>query len=87
MSIAPQWLQNIAAANPLLYAVDAARHIFNDNLGDPSVAKGVLILAVLSVVAVVIGARQFGRGRLIEGGQALPLRTPHLLEEPVDLVR
>jgi len=61
MSIAPQWLQNIAAANPLLYAVDAARHIFNDNLGDPSVAKGVLILAVLSVVAVVIGARQFGR--------------------------
>jgi len=37
------------------------RHIFNDNLGDPSVPKGVLILAVLSVVAVVIGARQFGR--------------------------
>jgi ABC-2 type transport system permease protein len=61
MSIAPKWLQNIAAVNPLLYAVDAARHIFNDNLGDPSVAKGVLILAVLSVISVVIGARQFGR--------------------------
>ena len=61
MSIAPQWLQNIAAINPLLYAVDAARHIFNDNLGDPSVLKGVVILMVLSVVAVVIGARQFGR--------------------------
>lgn len=61
MSIAPQWLQNIAAVNPLLYAVDAARHIFNGNLGDPSVIKGVVIMVVLCVVAVVIGARQFGR--------------------------
>ena len=61
MSIAPQWLQNIAHVNPLLYAVDAARAIFNDHLGDPSVAQGVLILLVLSIVAVVIGARQFGR--------------------------
>jgi len=61
MSIAPQWLQDIAAVNPLLYAVDAARHIFLGNLSDPSVAKGVLILAVLSVISVVIGARQFGR--------------------------
>ena len=61
MSIAPQWLQNIAHLNPLLYAVDAARSIFNDQLADPSVLKGVVILMVLSVVAVVIGARQFGR--------------------------
>jgi ABC-2 type transport system permease protein len=61
MSIAPQWLQDIAAVNPLLYAVDAARHIFLGNIGDPAVAKGVVILAVLSLVSVVIGARQFGR--------------------------
>jgi ABC-2 type transport system permease protein len=61
MSIAPQWLQDIAAINPLLYAVDAARHIFLGNLSDPSVPKGVIILAILSGVAVVIGARQFGR--------------------------
>src|SRR5207245_2404156 len=61
MNIAPQWLQNVAAVNPLLYAVDAARHIFNDNLGDPSVAKRARIVVVLSVIAVVIGARQFGR--------------------------
>jgi ABC-2 type transport system permease protein len=61
MSIAPQWLQDIAAVNPLLYAVDAARHIFLGNIGDPSVLKGVVILVVLSGVAVVIGARQFGR--------------------------
>lgn len=61
MSLAPLWLQDIAALNPLLYAVDAARQIFLGNLLDPSVTKGVVILVVLSVVAVVIGARQFGR--------------------------
>jgi ABC-2 type transport system permease protein len=61
MSIAPLWLQNLAKINPLLYAVDAARAIFNGNLGDPSVIKGVVIMVVLSVIAVVIGARQFGR--------------------------
>jgi ABC-2 type transport system permease protein len=61
MQLAPQWLRNIADVNPLLYAVDAARHVFNDNMGDPSVTKGVLIMVVLSVLAVFIGARQFGR--------------------------
>jgi ABC-2 type transport system permease protein len=61
MQLAPQWLRNIADVNPLLYAVDAARHVFNDNLSDPSVTKGVVIMLVLCVVAVLIGARQFGR--------------------------
>jgi ABC-2 type transport system permease protein len=61
MQLAPQWLRNIADVNPLLYAVDAARHVFNDNLGDPSVIKGVLIMVALSVIAVFVGARQFGR--------------------------
>jgi ABC-2 type transport system permease protein len=61
LGLAPQWLRNIAAANPLSYAVDAARAVFNDHLGDPSVVKGVTIMAVLSVVAVVVGARAFGR--------------------------
>jgi ABC-2 type transport system permease protein len=61
MQLAPQWLRTIADVNPLLYAVDAARHVFNDNMGDPSVTKGVLIMVVLAVAAVFIGARQFGR--------------------------
>ena len=61
LGLAPQWLRSIAAFNPLSYAVDAARAIFLANLGDPSVIKGVVILAVLSALAVVIGARQFGR--------------------------
>jgi ABC-2 type transport system permease protein len=61
LGFAPQWLRNIAAANPLSYAVDAARAVFNDHLSDPSVTKGVVIMLVLSIIAIVIGARQFGR--------------------------
>jgi hypothetical protein len=61
LGLAPQWLRNIAAANPLSYAVDAARAVFNDHLTDPSVIKGVAIMLVLSIVAIVVGARAFGR--------------------------
>lgn len=61
LGLAPQWLRTIAAANPLSYAVDAARAIFIDHPGDPSVAKGVAIMLVLAIVAVGIGARAFGR--------------------------
>ena len=61
LSLAPEWLRRIASLNPLAYAVDAARAIFNGHMGDPSVGKGVLIMAVLAVVAVVLAARQFGR--------------------------
>lgn len=61
LGLAPQWLRNVAAANPLSYAVDAARAVFLGHLSDPSVIKGVVIMAVLSIVAIVIGARAFGR--------------------------
>lgn len=61
LSLAPMWLRNIAAANPLSYAVDAARAIFNDNLGDVSVIKGVGIIGVLAILAVMAAARSFNR--------------------------
>jgi ABC-2 type transport system permease protein len=61
LGLAPQWLRTIAAVNPLSYAVDAARAVFNDHLSDPSVARGVALMAVLSIVAILIGARAFGR--------------------------
>ena len=61
MGLAPQWLRNLASVNPLLYAVDAARAAFIDHLGDPSVAKGVVIIVVLSIIAVLAGARAFAR--------------------------
>ncbi|MHB8620332.1 MAG: ABC transporter permease [Chloroflexota bacterium] len=61
LSLAPGWLRGIAAVNPLAYAVDAARAIFNNQLGDPSVVKGVVIMGVLAVLAVLVAARSFGR--------------------------
>lgn len=61
MSLAPSWLRTIADLNPLSYAVDAARAIFNNHLADASVARGVAIIAVLAVVAAALAARQFGR--------------------------
>jgi len=61
LSLAPGWLRAIANANPLAYAVDAARALFNNHPGDPSVVKGVLIMAVLAAIAVVVAARSFGR--------------------------
>jgi ABC-2 type transport system permease protein len=61
LGLAPQWLRNIAAVNPLSYAVDAARAVFLGNLDDPSVVKGVALMAVLAILAIFLGARAFGR--------------------------
>ncbi|MGI8855875.1 MAG: ABC transporter permease [Thermomicrobiales bacterium] len=61
LSLAPAWLRHIAAANPLAYAVDAARAIFNDHLGDVSVIKGIAITAILAVIALLVSARSFSR--------------------------
>jgi ABC-2 type transport system permease protein len=60
LSFAPGWMRAIAAINPLAYAVDAARAIFNDQLGDPSVLRGVTIMAVLAILALITAARSFG---------------------------
>ncbi len=61
LSFAPGWLRAIANLNPLAYAVDAARAVFNAHMSDPSVAKGVAIMAVLAIIAIGLAARQFGR--------------------------
>jgi ABC-2 type transport system permease protein len=61
LSLAPGWLKALAAANPLSYAVDAGRAIFNNRLGEPSVVQGVLIMAVLALIASVLAARSFGK--------------------------
>jgi len=61
MSLAPEWLRVIASINPLAYAVDAARAVFNGQLDDLSVLKGVAIMSVLALISTVVAARQFGR--------------------------
>lgn len=61
LNFAPDWLRLIAAANPLAYAVDASRAIFNDRLTDPTIGISVAIMAVLAALAVSWAARAFGR--------------------------
>jgi ABC-2 type transport system permease protein len=61
LSFAPDWLRGVAAANPLAYAVDASRAIFNDRLTDPSIVIAVAIMAGLSIIGVSFAARAFGR--------------------------
>ncbi len=61
LQLAPQWLQHIAQANPLSYAVTAARDVFNGHGGDTDVYKGLAIMAALAVVGVLVGARRFSR--------------------------
>jgi ABC-2 type transport system permease protein len=61
LTFAPAWLRAIAAFNPLSYAVNAARSVFNNQLGDPSVATGLAIMALLAVVGVALAGRSFSR--------------------------
>jgi ABC-2 type transport system permease protein len=61
MSLAPKWLQAIAALNPLSYAVDAARAVFNSHLADASVVKGFVVISVLAAVALAAAVRSFSR--------------------------
>lgn len=61
LSLAPAWLQAIARVNPLSYAVDAARAVFNNQAGDPSVVQGVVIMLVLTIASVAIAGRSFNR--------------------------
>jgi ABC-2 type transport system permease protein len=61
MSLAPGWLQTIADFNPLLYAVEAQRSLFANQLSDPSVVKGFLAIGGPAVLSVAAAARAFGR--------------------------
>jgi ABC-2 type transport system permease protein len=61
LSLAPDWLRVVADFNPLSYAVDAARAVFNDHLTDVSVARGVVVVGVLAVLSVLLAARSFNR--------------------------
>ena len=61
MSLAPTWLQTVAAFNPMSYAVDAARALFNSHPGDASVVKGFLVIGVLAAGSLAAAVRSFSR--------------------------
>jgi len=61
LALAPDWLRFLADLNPLSHAANAARAVFNGDWGNPEIAVGVTVTAVLAVIAVWIGSRAFAR--------------------------
>ncbi len=59
LTFAPGWLQGIADWNPFSWAVDGTRALFRGDLGAPDVWQGLVIMAVLAVLAVFWAAREF----------------------------
>jgi ABC-2 type transport system permease protein len=59
LTLAPLWIRNVAALNPLSYAVDAARALFIGQIGDQSVPLGFVIMTVLALLAAWWAARSF----------------------------
>jgi ABC-2 type transport system permease protein len=61
LTLAPRWLQGVSHANPLTYAVDAARQAFHRSIEAGTVAGGLAVAAALAAVTVTWAARSFGR--------------------------
>lgn len=61
MTFAPDWLQTLSSLNPLTHAVDAARAMFTGQWGDPEIALGGAIMAVLAALALFVASRAFAR--------------------------
>jgi ABC-2 type transport system permease protein len=61
MTLAPLWLRAISRLDPLSYAVDAARALFNERLADTSIPLALAILGALAVAALLTAARSFSR--------------------------
>src|SRR3954453_15331412 len=61
LTYAPEWLRRVADWNPFSWAVNGTRALFRGDLGANSVWQGLVIVAVLAVLAVVWAARLFAR--------------------------
>jgi ABC-2 type transport system permease protein len=61
MELAPSWLRKISQANPFSHIVDGARAAFRDDLGNSSLAIGLISAGALAVVSLAIANRTFQR--------------------------
>ena len=59
LTFAPGWLQGVADWNPFSWAGNGTRALFRGDLGADAVWQGLLIMAVLAVLAVVWASRKF----------------------------
>jgi len=63
MSLAPRWLQWIAAVNPLSHAVDAMRSLFAGAVLNGTVALGVFLMMALAALSLFFAARAFAQSQ------------------------
>ncbi|HZP19828.1 MAG TPA: ABC transporter permease, partial [Bauldia sp.] len=63
MTLAPRWLQWVAAANPLSHAVDAMRSLFAGVILDGTVALGIGLMLVLAAISLYFAGRAFARSQ------------------------
>jgi ABC-2 type transport system permease protein len=61
MTLAPNWLQTLADANPLTHIVDGVRAVFRGEIGSSESLLGAGLTIALLVVGVFYGARVFRR--------------------------
>jgi ABC-2 type transport system permease protein len=51
LTLAPMWLQGLSSANPIKYAVDASRAIFNGDVTNPVILQAFILLTALVVLS------------------------------------
>ncbi|HEV2886638.1 MAG TPA: ABC transporter permease, partial [Jatrophihabitans sp.] len=61
LTLAPHWLLNIARWNPFYWATNANRALFGGHIGDPSVWKGMVLVIIMLVPAMMLSIRLFAR--------------------------
>lgn len=61
LDMMPDWLEKIAKANPITYAVNPIRSLFLTGFDWGAIAAGILFLFVISLVMVVITSQIFRR--------------------------
>ena len=61
MSLAPRWLQRLAAVDPFSHVVDGARAAFRGDLGANSLFAGLISSVILAVVGLAVATRTFQR--------------------------
>src|SRR6185503_18405849 len=59
MTLAPNWLQWVAAFNPFSHAVDAMRALFAGEVLNGTVGLGTLLMVVLAAISLFFAARAF----------------------------
>ncbi|WP_017539908.1 ABC transporter permease [Nocardiopsis halophila] len=62
MDFGPQWLQTVAAVNPVTHIAEAMRTLFAGSFTDPAIGWGALSAAAVAALGLTFGTRAMRRG-------------------------